>query len=271
LEEEQKRLEDSEENGECVTIGGRASEDSDSESEDSVVFSPNRRFDEHNNEKSLPYLTQSQLEKYELHTPLRLRGGVRSISGSPTIRTDETLVNVSMELDALVASSEPISPRLLPIRNTDVDTDSELESRIGSRKRKKTTDELCAMNDVNPGLSDTRTLGITRKAQRLRTRLDTWAIVERDKKKISVASYQGLMEIKEEYYALVERLILENSILEGRLAEARVSHEALLIYHKSIVNSSDRDKVHQTPELQNKPIGQELERANRPEKKRKSR
>jgi len=244
LKEEQKRLKDSEEDGEYVTIGIRASEVSDSESENSVVSGPNSRSDEYNNEKSLPNITQSQLEEYELHTPLRLRGGVRSNSGSPTTRTDETLVNLSMELDAPVASNEPISPRPLPIRNTDVDTDSELESRIDSRKRKKTTDELCAMNDLNPGLSDTTTLEITRMAQRLRTKLDTWAIVERDKKKISVASYQGLMEIKEVYYALVERLILENSILEGRLAEARVSHEALLIYHKSIVNSSDRVKVH---------------------------
>ncbi|KAL4082559.1 hypothetical protein QTP88_029876 [Uroleucon formosanum] len=94
--------------------------------------------------------------------------------------------------------------RLKTIEVGDIDTDSELSS----------TDEYGGS-----------TLGHTQRIQRLTTKFDAIILSEAFNKKASRSNVKDLIRIRQEYNKIFEIMIQENSILEGRLLEARAVKE----------------------------------------------
>ncbi|KAL4082484.1 hypothetical protein QTP88_029951 [Uroleucon formosanum] len=94
--------------------------------------------------------------------------------------------------------------RLKTIEVGDIDTDSDLSS----------TDEYGGS-----------TLGHTQRIQRLTTKFDAIILSEAFNKKASRSNVKDLIRIRQEYNKIFEIMIQENSILEGRLLEARAVKE----------------------------------------------
>lgn len=114
-----------------------------------------------------------------------------------------------------------ISPRLVPLNTDDVVTDSDADCLNRPSKRKKTAESLRIRDDDNPGLSQSEILGLSQEARRLGTKLLTILVTEKEKKKISTATYRDLSTIRETYQSIIDELCNENALLSGRLLEAR--------------------------------------------------
>lgn len=147
--------------------------------------------------------------------------------GSPASATAERLKDVNND-----KTPEAVNKFLRPLMDDDfVETSS-----VGSTKRKKTMDELCASRYTAPGLSQSHALGHSQEVRRLGTEFISTIIVEKEKKKISKDAYTKLLLINESFMDIMEVMIVENSILEGRLLEARVSEEAANIHRRVIID-----------------------------------
>lgn len=189
---------------------------------------------------------------------LRLRGGAASSEGSPTgpnpelikevddyIKAKENAMEEQPAITPLQAQLQSTPTRLRPLE------DSDFIAPIGS-KRKKTTEELCATRYQNPGLSQSHSLGHSQEIRRLSTKLTSIVYTEKEKKRITVASANEILNIKDAMVDLIEVMIVENSILEGRLLEARVSEEASNIHRRVLLTRQQQDSTHQFPPLPEK-------------------
>lgn len=110
--------------------------------------------------------------------------------------------------------------------------ETDLELKSGS-KRKKNAEELSAFNDLNPELSQSDYFCLSQAAKRCGTKFTTVLTQEKEKKKISIV-FKVLTNCKTEYEEIIGRLIMENMVLSGRLAEARVNHEVAQVYNRTI-------------------------------------
>lgn len=167
--------------------------------------------------------------------PLRLRGGVETPFGSPRTDNDKTFelpTQESAPSTSTMMSDQALPPHLLTLRDSDVETDPEVRSGL---KRKKTADELSAFNDEYPDLSQSDSLGLTQASKRCGTKFTTILLQEKEKKKISVAAFKDLTDCKNTYDEIIDRLIMENLVLSGRLSEARTNHEVAQVYNRSII------------------------------------
>lgn len=118
-----------------------------------------------------------------------------------------------------------LSPKLVPINTQDIDSDSEIDPCNRPQKRKKTMDSLQALNNVDPGMSQSDTLGHAQEIHRLGTKFWQLISTEKQNKKISVNSYKEFCDIKDQYQFIMNEMILENSVLLGRLEESRYALE----------------------------------------------
>jgi len=166
----------------------------------------------------------SSSEGGEKHSPWRLRGG----DGSPG--PSGTAANQDSEVPA-------VSPRLLPLAVSGDSEPMEMERDTNNKKRKASS-ELCALNDANPGMTQGDTLGLSQEVQRLGTKLSALIWQEKEKKKISIATWRDLSAIKEEYERLLGRAVNENIVMMGRLAESRSSAASAAADHKAELQRS---------------------------------
>lgn len=121
-----------------------------------------------------------------------------------------------------------------------METDPDIRSGV---KRKKTAEELSALNDENPELSQSDSLGLTQASKRCGTKFIAILLQEKEKKKISVAALKDLTDCKNTYDEIIDRLIMENMVISGRLAEARINHEVAQVYNRSIISKLADAKV----------------------------
>lgn len=215
------------------------------------------------NEFSGNVSNKSKNQEVLVRSILRLRGGEGSDEGSPIKQgknttnsgnsSDNMDTNISdaqenlIEMDQIpneqnspgtnltqlpgtskTQLEKSMSKRLISIKVGDIQTDSELSDNIedmNTRKRFKHR-ELNARNDTHPGLNQSTTLGHAQTLQRLTTRFDVLILSEAFSKKTSRTHVKELMEIREKYNEIFEQMILENSMLEGRLLEARAERES---------------------------------------------
>lgn len=95
------------------------------------------------------------------HKPLRLRGGVGTLFGSPRTDKDKTFELPTQEpvpSTSTLMPDQALPPHLLQPRDSDIETGPEVRSSL---KRKKTADELSAFNDEHPDLSQSNSLSLT--------------------------------------------------------------------------------------------------------------
>ncbi|KAL4101341.1 hypothetical protein QTP88_020612 [Uroleucon formosanum] len=169
--------------------------------------------EESENEYSGSSSSKTKNQEVMIRSVLRLRGGdgnegdsSEEVEAQTTHRTEVARIMVAT---TLLRSNEAQSyiqslRRLKTIEVGDIDTDSELSS----------TDEYGGS-----------TLGHTQRIQRLTTKFDAIILSEAFNKKASRSNVKDLIRIRQEYNKIFEIMIQENSILEGRLLEARAVKE----------------------------------------------
>ncbi|VVC36607.1 Endonuclease/exonuclease/phosphatase,Reverse transcriptase domain,Zinc finger, CCHC-type [Cinara cedri] len=156
---------------------------------------------------------------------LRLRGGAGSSSGSPS------------------GTPSTIDRKRKQTEGNDFN-DHELlgEKRL---QRAKTSTRICATMDDKPGMDATQIRLYLSECREIDGEFNVVLNSEKEKKKISVKSFNDLQAIRLRYQDLVDDLIAENSLLAGRLMEART--------HKPYVGIKQQKATALAAELASKP------------------
>jgi len=138
------------------------------------------------------------------HKVLRLRGGAGSNSGSPV--------------------GTPTTGDRKRKQGEGGESGSDQEKEGGKQvKWTKTSNRMSALNDNMPGMDAAQIFDHVKDCREIGKDFSAVLTSEKEKKKISIKSLNDLQGIKIRYQDLVDDLIAENSLLAGRLLEARRS------------------------------------------------
>jgi len=145
--------------------------------------------------------------------------------------------------------------------DTQLSEDSD-ESTTGLKSKKRKTSpgkvKLSAANAAAPGLRQEVALKHGKTARELGTKLTEIVVAEAGKKKLSQMALREIQTVKEEYQNLVDELILENTLLLGRLWEARASDEAKDMELKQAKSSVKSRSGPKQPEVVNLTLDEDL-------------
>lgn len=102
----------------------------------------------------------------------------------------------------------------------------------GQTKRKKITEEICTIENFNPGLSAEKSRNLVDMTRSIGTRFHILVALEKEKRRISIAAYESLLRMKDEFMSLIDNLIVDNSVIFGRMLESRLAEEVAIIDRK---------------------------------------
>lgn len=169
--------------------------------------------------------SDSDYDKIEYVRPLlRLKGGAGSSSGS----TDAAASRVSQDKKRKQTESEVNSQ----------DMDVEVQS-----KHKK-TNKHSALNDTSPGIGANQIMYHLTECRDIGKEFSTILALEKEKKRLSVKAVSDLATVQQRYEELIDDLITENSLIMGRLLEARAA--------TTTIHQSDQSSGRQQSQKMNK-------------------
>lgn len=134
--------------------------------------------------------------------PLRLRGGAGSSSGSPVSTPSTKKRKTESELNISKKHEKEVDQLW---------------------KNNRTAGHVSATNDASPGMDANQIASHVRECRDIGREFSSILMIEKDKKKISVKALADLQAIQTRYQDLVDNLIADNSLMLGRLLEARSS------------------------------------------------